>query len=32
MDTQIPMIVFDLRTPGNIKRVLLGEDIGSTIR
>jgi uridylate kinase len=32
MDTQIPMIVFDLITPGNIKRVLLGEVIGSTIR
>lgn len=31
MDTKIPVIVFDLRTPGNIKRVLLGEDIGSTI-
>ncbi|MFB3880187.1 MAG: UMP kinase [Armatimonadota bacterium] len=31
MDTRIPVIVFDLRTPGNIKRVLLGEEIGSTI-
>ncbi len=31
MDTKIPIIVFDLRTPGNIKRVLLGEAIGSTI-
>jgi uridylate kinase len=31
MDTKIPVIVFDLLTAGNIKRVLLGEDIGSTI-
>lgn len=31
MDTKIPVIVFGLRTPGNIKRVLLGEPIGSVI-
>ncbi|UCC69306.1 MAG: UMP kinase [Armatimonadota bacterium] len=31
MDTKIPVIVFDLHTPGNIRRVLLGEAIGSTI-
>jgi uridylate kinase len=31
MDTKIPVIVFDLRAGGNIKRVLLGEKIGSTI-
>jgi uridylate kinase len=31
MDTKIPVVVFDLRTPGNIRRVLLGEKIGSTI-
>ena len=31
MDTKIPVIVFDLLTPGNIKRVLLGEPIGSII-
>jgi uridylate kinase len=31
METKIPVIVFDLLTPGNIKRVLLGEPIGSTI-
>lgn len=31
LDTKIPVIVFDLRIPGNIKRVLLGEEIGSTI-
>ena len=31
MDTKIPLIVFNLLTPGNIKRVLLGEEIGSII-
>ena len=31
MDTKIPVIVFDLHRPGNIKRVLLGEDVGSVI-
>jgi uridylate kinase len=30
-DTKIPVIVFDLRTAGNVRRVLLGEQIGSTI-
>lgn len=32
MDTKIPVVVFDLRERGNIRRVLLGERIGSTIR
>ncbi len=31
MDTKIPVIVFNLLTPGNIKRALLGEKIGSVI-
>lgn len=31
MDTKIPVVVFDLRTRGNIRRVLLGEEIGSII-
>ena len=31
MDTKIPVIVFDLRVSGNIRRVLMGEKIGSTI-
>ena len=31
MDTKMPVIVFDLRTAGNIVRVLVGEQIGSTI-
>jgi len=32
METKIPIIVFDLRVEGNIRRVLLGEEVGSTIR
>lgn len=31
METNIPLIVFDLRRPGNIRRILTGEQIGSTI-
>lgn len=31
MDNQIPMIVFDLTKSGNIKRALLGEDIGTVV-
>ena len=31
MDTKIPVVVFDLRKRGNIRQVLLGERIGSTI-
>ncbi len=31
MDTRIPVIVFDLLVPGNIVRVLRGEQIGSII-
>jgi len=30
-DTGIPIIVFDLREKGNIKRIVLGESIGSTV-
>lgn len=30
-DRRMPVIVFDLRKPGNIKRVLLGEPVGSVI-
>jgi uridylate kinase len=32
METRIPIHVFDLKTPGNIKRVIAGEAVGSTIR
>lgn len=31
MDNNVPMIVFDLTKPGNIKRALKGEPIGTTI-
>lgn len=31
MDNEIPMIVFDLTTPGNIQKALKGEDVGTVI-
>ena len=31
MDNKKPIIVFDMHTPGNITRALLGEPIGTTI-
>ena len=30
-DNKLPIIVFDMNTPGNIKRVVLGEKIGSLV-
>lgn len=32
MDNHIPIIVFDLNTAGNIKRAVLGEDVGTLVR
>ena len=32
MDNKLPMIIFNLTTSGNIKKVLLGEKIGTTIK
>ena len=32
MDNQVPIIVFNLTVPGNIKRVLTGEKIGTIVR
>jgi len=32
MDNDIPIVVFDLGIRGNIKRVILGEDIGTYVR
>jgi uridylate kinase len=32
MDHQIPIIVFNLKTRGNIKRILLGEQVGTRVR
>ena len=31
MDNNIPIIVFGLDAPGNIKRAVMGEDIGTLI-
>ncbi len=31
MDNDLPIIVFDLTHPGNIRRVVTGEDIGTTV-
>jgi len=32
MDNSIPIIVFGITTPGNIKKVVLGENIGTLVR
>lgn len=32
MDNDIPLVVFNLNETGNIKRVVLGENIGTTVR
>jgi len=32
MDNNLPIIVFDLTTPGNIKRVITGEAIGTIVQ
>jgi uridylate kinase len=32
MDNKLPMIIFNLTTSGNIKKVVLGENIGTSIR
>jgi uridylate kinase len=31
MDNKLPIVVFNLRTPGNIRKVVLGEPIGTTV-
>lgn len=31
MDNHMPMLVFDITTPGNISRVLKGESVGTTV-
>jgi uridylate kinase len=31
MDNRMPIIVFNLRTPGHLKRAVLGERIGSLV-
>lgn len=32
MDNDIPLVVFNLNVPGNIRRVILGENIGTTVK
>ncbi|HEY4400119.1 MAG TPA: UMP kinase [Lactobacillaceae bacterium] len=32
MDNDMPVVVFNMNTPGNIKRVVLGENIGTTVK
>jgi len=31
MDNQMPIVVFNMNVPGNLKRVVLGEQVGSTV-
>ncbi len=31
MDNQLPIIVFNVRDSGNIRRIVQGEDIGSVV-
>ena len=31
MDNKMPIVVFNLRQPGNVKRVVIGEPIGTTV-
>jgi uridylate kinase len=31
MDNKLPIVVFDLRTPGNIRRIVMGEVVGTTV-
>lgn len=31
MDNRLPIVVFNLRTPGNMKRAVLGDPIGTTV-
>ncbi len=31
MDNRLPIVVFNLRTPGNLRRVVMGESVGTTV-
>jgi uridylate kinase len=31
MDNKLPIVVFNLRTPGNLRRVIMGEPVGTTV-
>ena len=30
MDNRLPIVVFNLRTPGNLRRVIMGEHVGTS--
>jgi uridylate kinase len=32
MDNKLPIVVFNLRRPGNLRRVIMGETVGTTVR
>jgi uridylate kinase len=32
MDNKLPIVVFNLRTPGNLRRVIMGEPVGTTVK
>jgi uridylate kinase len=32
MDNHLPILVFDMTAPGNIARVLKGENVGTTVQ
>jgi uridylate kinase len=32
MDNKLPIVVFNLRVPGNLRRVITGEGVGTTVR
>ena len=32
MDNKLPIVVFNLRKPGNLRRVITGEAVGTTVR
>ena len=31
MDNRLPIIIFNLRTPGNLRRTVMGEPVGSIV-
>ena len=31
MDNRLPIVVFNLNQPGNIRRVVMGEEVGTTV-
>jgi uridylate kinase len=32
MDNKLPIVVFNLRTSGNLRRVIMGDPVGTTVR